>query len=212
MNFAAKLKFNISIFNAVIVFLKNLLCKAGVDLKIWTSRESPNYVSPFLSKDNLTQRFEITTLLNDIFTFPSQGTSSSPPLWKRVSWCFWKLLLINNFISLKSSSQLSAVTSWQSGKGLQIFSIFQDTLQRTTHPHLSRKESFIMFLQLLLINLFVSLVSISGLSRAGPARGKGLKCQQFFTGWGEDTEWVMTYPQILQVVFLRLKVHFKSGA
>ena len=39
----------------LLLILKRAYC-ARVDLKIWTSRESPNYVSPFSSKDNLRLR------------------------------------------------------------------------------------------------------------------------------------------------------------
>ena len=90
-----------------------------------------------------------------------------PPLWRRVSQSFcssFKLILLFPW-----SPALSCLLS-QAGKVGKAFKYFQFSKTPCSVPHTTifqEQKSFIMFLQLLLINLFVSLMSISVTSWQG---------------------------------------------
>ena len=156
-------------------FLNKIVCSSTI-FQLFSSPSLTDLCRHELKGEGLKRYFHVL----------KSGNHIEPPSSKKSFTMFVSVPL--NWSLYFSEVQRLAVcnTSWQSGKGLQIFSIFQDTFKRAT------LKRCLQLWQLLLINIFVSLMSISALSRAGKARGKGLKCQQFFTGWGEDTEWVMT--------------------
>ena len=117
----------------LLLILKGVCC-ARVDLKIWTSGEPPNYVSPFYSKDNLR--------LRDL---------KSPFL-------FFHNIICSPFFKSFSYSPLPS----RAKRGKVFKDSFTFPSQRASSSRLSLKKSFAMFLQLLRINLSLSLKPPSG--------------------------------------------------